>query len=67
MLKKHLLHIGKKRFKLSKIFFRDSMESFFMAETLKYLYLLLSDDQTLLPLNKYVFNTEGHPLPIYKN
>jgi mannosyl-oligosaccharide alpha-1,2-mannosidase len=40
------------------------MESFFLSETLKYLYLLLADDQTMVPLNKYVFNTEGHPLPI---
>jgi hypothetical protein len=44
--------------------YRDMMESFFLAESLKYLYLLLADDQELLPLNKYVFNTEGHPLPI---
>ena len=33
-----------------------------MAETLKYLFLLFSDDETLLPLDKYVFNTEAHPL-----
>ncbi|KAI1724290.1 glycosyl hydrolase family 47 domain-containing protein [Ditylenchus destructor] len=46
---------------------RDMMESFFLAESLKYLYLLFADDQTLIPLNKYVFNTEGHPLPIYSN
>ncbi|XP_034667003.1 mannosyl-oligosaccharide alpha-1,2-mannosidase IA-like [Drosophila subobscura] len=37
--------------------------SYFMAETLKYLYLLFSND-TLLPLDKWVFNTGGHPLPI---
>lgn len=41
------------------------MESFFLAETLKYLYLLFDDDKTDIPLDKYVFNTEGHPLPIY--
>jgi len=46
---------------------RDSMETFFTGETLKYLYLLLADDQTMLPLHKYVFNTEAHPLPIYSN
>lgn len=45
--------------------YRDMMESFFLTETLKYLYLLLADDQNILPLNKYVFNTEAHPLPIY--
>uniref|UniRef100_A0A158P9Q1 alpha-1,2-Mannosidase n=1 Tax=Angiostrongylus cantonensis TaxID=6313 RepID=A0A158P9Q1_ANGCA len=51
-----------------KIFSRDLMESFFLAETLKYLYLLFADDQTnLFPLDKWVFNTEAHPLPIYSN
>lgn len=47
--------------------FSDLMESFFLAETLKYLYLLFADDQTILPLDKWVFNTEAHPLPIYAN
>jgi hypothetical protein len=47
--------------------YRDLMESFFLAETLKYLYLLFADDQNEIPLDKYVFNTEGHPLPIYTN
>ncbi|KIL61808.1 glycoside hydrolase family 47 protein [Amanita muscaria Koide BX008] len=42
----------------------DKMETFFLAETLKYLYLLFSDD-TVIPLNEYVFNTEAHPLPIF--
>ncbi|KAJ7288328.1 glycoside hydrolase family 47 protein [Mycena rebaudengoi] len=42
----------------------DKMETFMMSETLKYLYLLFSD-QTILPLDKYVFNTEAHPLPIF--
>ncbi|XP_029940565.1 endoplasmic reticulum mannosyl-oligosaccharide 1,2-alpha-mannosidase [Salarias fasciatus] len=44
---------------------RDKMESFFLGETLKYLYLLFSDDTELLRLDKYVFNTEAHPLPIW--
>jgi mannosyl-oligosaccharide alpha-1,2-mannosidase len=39
----------------------DLQQSFFMAETLKYLYLLFSED-SLIPLDKYVFNTEAHPL-----
>jgi hypothetical protein len=43
----------------------DAMQSFFLAETLKYLYLLYSP-KTLLPLDKYVFTTEGHPLLIWK-
>lgn len=44
---------------------RDLMESFFTAETLKYMYLLFADDQSEIPLDKFVFNSEGHPLPIY--
>ncbi|KAI0756187.1 glycoside hydrolase [Daedaleopsis nitida] len=43
--------------------YEDKMESFLLSETLKYLYLLFSDD-SILPLSKYVFNTEGHPIPI---
>uniref|UniRef100_A0A673I6D8 alpha-1,2-Mannosidase n=1 Tax=Sinocyclocheilus rhinocerous TaxID=307959 RepID=A0A673I6D8_9TELE len=43
---------------------RDKMESFFLGETLKYLFLLFSDDNELISLDKYVFNTEAHPLPI---
>ncbi|KAH9487353.1 Mannosyl-oligosaccharide 1,2-alpha-mannosidase [Psilocybe cubensis] len=42
----------------------DKMETFFVSETLKYLYLLFSD-ASVLPLNQYVFNTEAHPLPIF--
>ncbi|PIL31248.1 hypothetical protein GSI_05946 [Ganoderma sinense ZZ0214-1] len=42
----------------------DKMETFLMSETLKYLYLLFEDD-SVVPLNKYVFNTEAHPLPIF--
>lgn len=41
---------------------RDNMESFWLAETLKYLYLLF-DDTNLMPLDKVVFNTEAHPFP----
>ena len=41
----------------------DSMESFFLAETLKYLYLLFADDSTI-PLDEFVFNTEAHPFRI---
>ncbi|PNJ09756.1 MAN1B1 isoform 8, partial [Pongo abelii] len=44
---------------------RDKMESFFLGETLKYLFLLFSDDRNLLSLDAYVFNTEAHPLPIW--
>lgn len=37
----------------------DSMESFFLAETLKYAYLLFAPDREL-DLGKVVFNTEAH-------
>ncbi|CAH2985583.1 unnamed protein product [Chilo suppressalis] len=46
---------------------RDMMETFFLSETLKYLYLLFSDDRFIIDLNKYVINSEAHPLPIHKN
>lgn len=44
---------------------RDSMESFFLAETLKYLYLLQDPDTEVDILNKHVFNTEAHPMRIF--
>jgi hypothetical protein len=43
---------------------RDHMESFFLGETLKYLYLLFVDDPEVLPLDRWFFNTEAHPLPL---
>ncbi len=39
----------------------DDMESFFLAETLKYLYLLYAPSNTV-DLSKAVFNTEAHPM-----
>ncbi|KAG0226974.1 mannosyl-oligosaccharide alpha-1,2-mannosidase [Actinomortierella wolfii] len=44
--------------------FSDKMETFFLAETLKYLYLLFGPND-VVPLDKYVFNTEAHPFPIF--
>lgn len=38
----------------------DSMESFWLAETLKYFYLIFSEPD-LISLDDYVFNTEAHP------
>jgi len=38
----------------------DSMESFWMAETLKYFYLIFSEPD-LISLDEWVFNTEAHP------
>ena len=50
----------------------DKMESFFLAETLKYLYLLFEDD-SLIPIfptddqpDYYVFNTECHPIKVHR-
>lgn len=46
----------------------DRMESFFLGETAKYLFLLFDRDH---PLNKldapFVFSTEGHPLVLPKS
>ncbi|RPD52651.1 seven-hairpin glycosidase [Lentinus tigrinus ALCF2SS1-7] len=44
---------------------KDEMPSFFTAETLKYLYLLFTDED-LIPLDRWVFNTEAHPLPVFE-
>jgi hypothetical protein len=41
----------------------DTQQSFFLAETLKYLYLLFSDSATV-DLEQWVFNTEAHPLRV---
>lgn len=38
----------------------DKMESFWLAETLKYFYLLYSDPD-LISLDDWVLNTEAHP------
>ena len=40
---------------------KDEMESFFLAETMKYLYLLLAAPETL-DLSKVILNTEAHPI-----
>ncbi|KAI8592931.1 glycoside hydrolase [Geranomyces variabilis] len=54
---------------------RDKMETFFLGETLKYFYLLFAnppanDDneasRRLVNLEKFVLNTEAHPLPIFQ-
>lgn len=44
---------------------RDMTESFWFGETLKYLYLLFDNTRHEIDLNRWVFNSEGHPLPIY--
>ncbi|OHT08081.1 Mannosyl-oligosaccharide 1,2-alpha-mannosidase MNS1 [Tritrichomonas foetus] len=42
----------------------DIQDSYFLAETLKYLYLLFSSSD-VIPLSQYVFNTEAHPLRVW--
>ncbi|KAF1982321.1 glycoside hydrolase family 47 protein [Aulographum hederae CBS 113979] len=44
---------------------RDNMESFWLAETLKYFYLLFGPD-SVLPLDTIVLNTEAHPFPRFE-
>ncbi|OJD13176.1 hypothetical protein AJ78_06338 [Emergomyces pasteurianus Ep9510] len=44
---------------------RDNMESFWMAETLKYFYLLFSE-RDFLPLEETVLNTEAHVFPRFQ-
>ncbi|KAJ9499381.1 hypothetical protein H2202_004964 [Exophiala xenobiotica] len=44
---------------------QDTMESFWLAETLKYYYLLFSEPD-LVSLDDYVLNTEAHPFKLPK-
>eukprot|EP01125_Pyxidicula_operculata_P021232 TRINITY_DN80_c0_g1_i6.p1 TRINITY_DN80_c0_g1~~TRINITY_DN80_c0_g1_i6.p1 ORF type:complete len:563 (-),score=78.30 TRINITY_DN80_c0_g1_i6:1510-3198(-) len=41
----------------------DRMDSYFLSETCKYLYLLF-DDNNFLHKSPFIFTTEGHPLPL---
>ena len=43
----------------------DRMESFALAETFKYLYLIQAEDRGGIDLDHYVFNTEAHPMRIW--
>jgi mannosyl-oligosaccharide alpha-1,2-mannosidase len=43
----------------------DLQQSFLLAETFKYLYLLY-DSSANVPLDKMVFNTEAHPLAVFE-
>ncbi|XP_052226391.1 ER degradation-enhancing alpha-mannosidase-like protein 1 [Dreissena polymorpha] len=46
----------------------DRMESFFLSETCKYLYLLFDKDNHINKhAAKYLFNTEGHLFPISRD
>jgi hypothetical protein len=39
----------------------DRMESYFLAETMKYLYLLFAPSE-VLDFSKVTFNTDAHPI-----
>lgn len=43
----------------------NEMPSYALAETWKYLYLLFLDYDPL-PMDKWVFNTEAHPFPVFQ-
>lgn len=43
---------------------RDMMESFWLGETLKYFYLLFSDNRKEIDLDKWVINSEAHLMPL---
>jgi len=44
----------------------DQMDSYFLAETLKYLYLIFAErPQDVVSLSRFLLNTEAHLLPIY--
>lgn len=43
------------------VIYDDLQDSFFLSETLKYLYLIFSDDD-VFSLDDYVFTTQAHPL-----
>ena len=44
----------------------DRMESFWLGETLKYLYMVQAPmEEHKIDLTKYVFNTECHPTRIF--
>jgi len=44
----------------------DQMDSYFLAETLKYLYLIFAKrPHDVLSLKQFIMNTEAHLLPVY--
>jgi mannosyl-oligosaccharide alpha-1,2-mannosidase len=45
----------------STVVFEDLQDSFFLSETLKYLYLIFEEDD-VFDLKEYVFTTQAHPL-----
>ncbi|GLD93116.1 hypothetical protein PINS_up001708 [Pythium insidiosum] len=55
---------GRKQWELS--LHEDRMETFFAAETLKYLYLLMDPTNAAVSIDTHVFTTEAHPLSMFK-
>lgn len=59
-------------FQVSSMKLSNSMPSFFISETLKYLYLIFDDDNWVHHSKQpsstppFIFTTEGHPFPILK-
>ena len=43
---------------------KDEQDSYFLAETLKYLYLIF-DSSDNIPTTEYIFNTEAHPIHVW--
>ncbi|KAJ7064026.1 glycoside hydrolase [Mycena amicta] len=48
----------------SDVRYEDKQETFFLSETLKYLFLTFASED-VLDLDAVVFNTEAHPLPVF--
>lgn len=59
--------IGNVRTPTKEVKAKDMMETFWLGETLKYFYLLFSDDRNEVDLDKFIFNTEAHLIPIREN
>lgn len=48
------------------VFFFRRMDSFFLAEMFKYLYLLFADKEDMIfDIEDYIFTTEAHLLPLW--
>jgi len=46
---------------------KNEMETFFIAETLKYLYLtFVPNPREVIDLDKFVFTTEAHPIKVFE-
>ena len=44
----------------------DRLDSFVLAETFKYLYLMFADEEDVgIPIEGYVFTTEAHLIPLH--